>query len=119
MKKYVLSIALLLAAATATFAQQVASPEERAKWLTENSTKGITLTPEQKSKIYAIGLERANAVDALKLEAGEGNKPDADKMKAIVQKFDADVKSILSDEQKATLKAKAEEAKAKKAAAGN
>ncbi|TKB99083.1 hypothetical protein [Pedobacter cryophilus] len=118
MKKYILSIALLLAVATGTFAQQVASAEERAKWLTENSTKGITLTPEQKSKIYAIGLERANAVDALRVEAGEGKKPDAVKMKAIIQKFDAGVSSILSDEQKATLKAKAEEAKAKKAAAG-
>jgi Spy/CpxP family protein refolding chaperone len=119
MKKYILSIALLLAAATATFAQQVASPEERAKWLTENATKGITLTPEQKAKIYDIGLERANAVDALRVEAGEGKKPDPDKMKAIIQKFDTGVKALLSDEQKATLKAKAEEAKAKKAATGN
>lgn len=119
MKKYVLSIALLIASATATFAQQVASAEERAKWLVENSTKGVTLTPEQKAKIYAIGLERAKAVDALRVEAGEGNKPDAAKMKVIVQKFDAGVSSILSDEQKATLKAKAEEAKAKKAAGGN
>lgn len=37
-------------------------------------------------------------------------------MKAIVQKFETDLNSILTDEQKAAIKAKAEEAKAKKTA---
>ena len=119
MKKYILTIALFVAVATSSFAQQqVASAEGRAKWLVENSTRGATLTPEQKTKIYAISLERATAVDALRAEAGEGNKPNQAKMKAIVQKFETDLNSILTDEQKATIKAKAEEAKAKKAAGG-
>jgi hypothetical protein len=114
MKKYILTIALFVAVAMSSFAQQqVASAEGRAKWLVENSTRGATLTPEQKTKIYAISLERATAVDALKAEAGEGNKPNQAKMKAIVQKFDAGVSSILTDDQKAAIKAKADEAKAK------
>ena len=37
-------------------------------------------------------------------------------MKAIVQKFETDLNSILTYEQKVAIKAKAEEAKAKKAA---
>jgi hypothetical protein len=119
MKKYILSIALFVAVASSSFAQQQVAPAEaRAKWLVENSTKGATLTAEQKTKIYAISLERATAVDAIRAEAGEGNKPNAAKMKAVVQKFDSDLNSILTDEQKAAVKAKAEEAKAKKAAGG-
>jgi protein CpxP len=120
MKKYILSIILFVAVATSTFAQngQQKNPEGRAKWLTESIAKYVTLTPEQRSKIYALGLERANAVDAVTAAAGEGNKPNAEKMKTIGKKFDEGVQGVLTDEQNAAMKAKKEAEKAKKSARG-
>ncbi len=114
MKKYILSIALLLAVATAGFAQGK-SPEDRAKKSVATMEKNLSLTADQKVKIYDATLERYKASDALKAEAGEGNKPDAEKVKALSKTYNAVVKATLTDEQKATaadLKAKAAEAKA-------
>ncbi|MDA9554597.1 hypothetical protein N9R54_00045 [Pelobium sp.] len=116
MKKYILSIVLFVAVAASSFAQkgQQKSPEETAKQATENLTKELALTPEQKEKVYAAALERANAIEAARTEAGEGNKPDPEKMKAIGKKYNETVKAVLTDEQKEKQKASAEAMKAKK-----
>jgi hypothetical protein len=121
MKKHILTFILFVAIATTGFAQKASqkSPEERAKAATETMVKDLTLTPEQKTIIYEASLDRAKSIEALRTAAGEGNKPDADQMKAISQKYSAVLKATLTDEQKAVQKAKAEEMKAKKAAAGN
>jgi protein CpxP len=118
MKKYILSIILFVAVYASTFAQKgkQKNPEERAKAATEMMAKDLSLTPEQKTKIYAAALERATSIDALRTAAGEGSQPDASQMKAIGQKFTSVVQETLTDEQKELQKAKAEEMKAKKAA---
>ena len=112
MKKYILTIGLFVAIAANTFAQkgQTKTPEEKAKKSTEMMEKNLSLTADQKTKIYDAALERLKAVDALKAAAGEGNEPDQEQMKAIGKKYSKVLKETLTDEQKA----KMEELKANK-----
>ncbi len=113
MKKYLLSIALLVALSVTSFAQEK-SPEERAKKATETMATTLSLTEEQKAKIYVANLEKAKAVDALKATAGEGKKPDPELMKPVNKKFSDVVKATLTDEQKAKMaELKAKNAKPK------
>lgn len=111
MKRYILSIALFAAVSTATFAQKK-TVEERAQKSTEMMEKNLALTPEQKTTIFNAQVEKLKAVDALKVAAGEGNKPDAEQLKAINKKYNDVVKATLTDEQKA----KQKELKAQQAA---
>lgn len=112
MKKYILSIALFVAVSAAGFAQKKTA-EQRATKSTEVMEKNLSLSAEQKATIYNAMVEKNKAVDALKEAAGEGNKPEAEEMKAISKKYNEVVKATLTDEQKA----KAKELKAQAAAA--
>jgi periplasmic protein CpxP/Spy len=105
MKKYILTIGLFVAIATNSFAQkgQQKSSEERAQKSTEMMEKNLSLTADQKTKIYAAALERAKAMEVLRTEAGEGNQPDKEKMKAISMKYNKVLKETLNDEQKAKM----------------
>lgn len=103
MKKYILSIALFVAVAATAFGQQK-SPEVRATKSTEMMEKNLSLTPDQKTKIYDATLERIKAVDALREAAGEGNKPDPEQMKAVNKKFNDVLQATLTDDQKAKWK---------------
>nr|WP_294894053.1 hypothetical protein [uncultured Pedobacter sp.] len=103
MKKYFLSIALFVAVSTAGFAQKKTA-EERATKPVEMMEKNLSLTAEQKTTIYNATVEKIKAVDALREAAGEGNKPDAEQMKAIGKKYSDVVKATLTEEQKAKQK---------------
>lgn len=119
MKKYILSIVLLLAVSAAGFAQKKTAEERVAKSM-EVMEKNLTLTAEQKTSIYNAMLEKTKAVDALKEAAGKGNQPDAEQMKAISKTYNEVVKATLTAEQKAKAKElKAKEAAAKEGAATN
>ncbi|MBK0383492.1 hypothetical protein I5M32_11040 [Pedobacter sp. SD-b] len=102
MKKLILSIAFFVAIAGTTFAQKKTA-EERATRSTEMMEKNLSLSADQKTKIYDAALEKNKAMDALREAAGEGNKPDADKMKEINKKFADVVKATLTDDQKAKM----------------
>lgn len=102
MKKLILSIAFFVAITGATFAQKKTA-EERATKSTEMMVTNLSLSVDQKSIIYNAAVEKNKASDALKEAAGEGNKPDADQMKAINQKYSKILKETLNDEQKAKL----------------
>lgn len=99
MKKYLLSIALLVAVSATSIAQQK-SAEDRAKKATEMMVTNLSLTAEQKSKIYDANVEKIKAIDALRAAAGEGNKPDGAKMGAVNKKYNEVVKATLTEEQK-------------------
>jgi protein CpxP len=102
MKKLILSIAFFVAVTGATFAQKKTA-EERATKSTEMMEKNLSLTADQKTTIYNATVEKTKAIDALREAAGEGNKPDADQMKAVNQKFSKVLKETLTDEQKAKM----------------
>ena len=98
MKKLILSIAFFVAVTGATFAQKKTA-EERSTKSTEMMEKNLSLTADQKTTIYNATVEKTKAIDALR----EGNKPDADQMKAVNQKFSKVLKETLTDEQKAKM----------------
>lgn len=102
MKKLILSIAFFVAVAGSTFAQKKTA-EERATKSTEMMEKNLSLTADQKTTIYNASVEKNKAMDALREAAGEGNKPDADQMKAVSTKFNKVVKETLTDDQKAKM----------------
>ena len=105
MKKHILTLTLFVAFTAASFAQQEkqTTPEERATRTTAMMEKNLSLTADQKTKIYDITLERIKATTALKSATGEGDKPDVDKMKAINEKYNASIKGILTAEQQAKM----------------
>lgn len=118
MKKHILSIVLFVALSTAGFAQKK-TVEDRAKKPTEMMATSLSLTEDQKATIFNANVEKMKAVDALKLAAGEGNKPDAEAMKAVNKTFSDIVKATLTDEQKAKQKELKAQQDAKKAAGQN
>lgn len=102
MKKTILTLALFAALSVNSFAQQK-SPEDRAKKSTEMMATNLSLSDEQKAKIYDATLERVKATDVLKAAAGEGNKPDMEQMKAVNKKYNDVLKATLTEEQKTKL----------------
>ncbi len=70
MKKYILTIALFAAVAANTYAQkgQQKTSEERAQKSTEMMEKNLTLSADQKTKIYTASLERGKAIEALRAD---------------------------------------------------
>lgn len=88
---------LLFVAITAVSLAQN-TPADRAKAETEIMAQLITLTPEQKEKMLIATTERITAADALRKEAGPGNKPDAEKMKLIAEKWNNVFKESVSND---------------------
>ncbi|MFY8184549.1 MAG: hypothetical protein ACOVLD_00650 [Bacteroidia bacterium] len=95
------------------------SPEQRAQKSVDNLDKTVTLSEDQKPKIYDLALTRAKKVDAIR-EVNKGKKTPEEKetmkkeIKAAHKEYRDAVKLILNQEQKDKLKAKAKENKAAK-----
>ena len=98
MKKLLAFAAVLLLAATTTFAQgggMNATPEERAQRQTERIIERLKLDKAQGEKVYALSLDRAKEMQAL-LASGERDRT---KMQEMQAKFDEKLKPILTAEQ--------------------
>jgi len=95
------------------------TPEQRAQKSVDNLDKTVTLTAEQKPKVYDLALARAKKVDVIR-EANKGKKTPEEKeamkkeIKAAHKEYRDGVKLILTQEQKDKLKAKAKEKRAEK-----
>jgi periplasmic protein CpxP/Spy len=91
MKKFILTVSVCLMLSTISFAQkdstnkQHRTPEQRAQQMTQGYTKRLSLTEDQKSKIYNIYLEHLKKMEAVK---------------ATMEEIDTQINSILTDEQK-------------------
>ena len=117
MKKLILLFAVLLAA-NSTFAQDEAKKgkgkgklpvEQRAQRSVDKLDKAVTLTAEQKTKVYDLSLTRATKHDEIKAKyKGQPEKKEEAKaeFKANHKEYRTSVKAILTPEQIATLKAK-------------
>lgn len=92
----------MLGLGLSTFAQGPTrqTAEERAKSSVEALTKSLSLTPEQQEKILAASLERGKSFQALRESAGEGNRPDREKMEVINKKYNDTLESVLNADQK-------------------
>lgn len=103
MRKLIFTAILFISMGTMAFAQKDGSkkghktPEEKATHLTEVLEKKLTLTADQKTKIYAISLD---GLKQLKANRVEGQKPDKAKVKAELEKRDVQINAVLNDNQR-------------------
>lgn len=108
MKKVLIICGLLLSVMTFANAQDapkqggrgMGTPEERAQRTTEQLTKHLNLTEDQKVKVKAIYLEQATNM----MKVREESKGDRDammaKMKTVGEETDKKVEALLNDDQK-------------------
>ncbi|RZL33193.1 MAG: hypothetical protein EOP00_33100 [Pedobacter sp.] len=103
MKRIILSAILFIGMSTIAFAQQDIqkkerkTPEDKAQHVTDALGKKLSLTADQKSKVYAISLGglKNNKRDHIK-----GQKPDRSLMKAELEKRDQQILAVLNTDQK-------------------
>lgn len=94
--------------------RQGLSPEERAERETNRMTRELTLTTEQQSQFKAFALERINGIkslqDKIKASTDQAEKESLqNEIKVVGEKFDTNVKSILTAEQLPKWEAKKEQ----------
>lgn len=115
MKQLILSIATVMFALSG-FAQKGSkaqmTAEELATKRAEKLKTELSLSDDQKTKVYAAILERHNKVKAIKEKFGDNKKGMGKELKPVRESFDASMKSILNADQLAkweTLKAQQKE----------
>lgn len=105
MRKLILTTILFMCMGTIVFAQktddnkQKKTPEERAKHATDALDKKLSLSADQKSKIYTLNLE---SFKKAKESHVKGEKRDFAKMKASLDERDSKINTILDDKQRET-----------------
>ncbi len=104
MKAIILSVAFTMFAAFSGFAQtnqthQEKTPEERATRQTEVLEKRLSLTPEQRSKVYQVNLKRAGAMEKFRSEDRGNKKERMEDRQKLMSKSDKDLEKILNDDQ--------------------
>ena len=103
MRKVILSAILFISMSTMVFAQQNdqkrerKTPEQKAKHLTDALDKKLSLTADQKTKVYAISLE---GVKTQYEKRTKGQRPDRAVMKAEFEKRDGQINAVLNDQQR-------------------
>ena len=76
------------------------TPEERAQSATDALDKKLSLTAEQKAKVYALNLERAEKMDKTMKSEREFRKSQMEKHKSLMEESDKKLSKILTEEQK-------------------
>lgn len=123
MKRAILTIAIAVMGLTAAFAQDSTkrarrpmpkmTAEQRAERVTAKMEKELSLTADQKTKIYAIELENAKKMDTWR-SADQGDmKGKMKERKAAMDEQKAKIDGVLTADQKTKLDAFRAEAKEK------
>ncbi len=102
MKKLILSAMLFIGLSATGFSQERAkrelkTPEERAQKMTEVLDQKLSLTKDQKSQIYQINLERAQALDKIRQDQENVSRP---KVKEQFKTSDEKIVNILDGKQR-------------------
>lgn len=71
------------------------TPEEMAEQMVDRMSEELSLTKDQKSEIYDIQVKLFE-----ERKTGDGNRPSREEMEAMHEKMDAQIKEVLSDDQK-------------------
>lgn len=79
------------------------TPEERAKMSTDALEKKLNLSPEQKDKVYALNLERAEKMEKIHKSEMTFRKSQMEKHKEMMSESDKKLSKILTAEQQKTL----------------
>jgi len=125
MKKVMLTLAIAVMGLSTVFAQNPTkrgkadgpklTAEQRAEKVTNGLEKALSLTADQKTKVYAIELDRAQKIDAMRAENNGDMKDKAKSFKATMDASKDQLDQILTAEQKTKLedlKAKMKDRKA-------
>lgn len=105
MKKLILFSGLLIAGLTmnaqgaAKNPQQTQDPAVKANKATEKMAQELSLTADQKTKVYNINLSKANALEAAKQKDGSNQQAFADDRKVIQSERDKEIKAVLTVDQ--------------------
>ena len=83
--------------------REMKSPEERAKMSTEALEKKLNLTPEQKEKVYALQLERANKMEKMQEADAAFRKNQMEKRKNLMEEGEKKMNKIFTEEQQKIL----------------
>jgi protein CpxP len=104
MKKLIFTALLFISMGSMAFAQQKAdhkkehkTPEEKAQHQTDKLDKELTLTADQKSKIYTINL---NGIKEAKKNHVKGQKVDPSVKKLEMEKTDGQISALLNAKQR-------------------
>ena len=121
MKRLFLTLAIAAIGFTSSYAQTGAqTPAQKAEKTTEKLQKKLSLTADQKTKIYAIELDKFKKADAAKKGNTAGKSALKKEHKEIKEATDAQLDKILNPVQKKKLDIlradKKEKSKEKKAA---
>ncbi|MFP5079545.1 hypothetical protein [Pedobacter sp. JCM 36344] len=106
MKKLILSAILFISMGTVAMSQTdnkkvQKTPEERAQRSTDMLDKKLSLTADQKTKIYALNLAEMNK---MKEKHVKGEKRDMTAMKAAMEERDTKINNILDKKQRSSYK---------------
>lgn len=123
MKKAILTIAIAVMGLSAAFAQDSTksvrrqmpkmTAEQRAERITAKMEKKLSLTADQKSKVYAVELENAKKIDAWRTADKGDMKGKMKERKAVIDEQKAKIDAILTAEQKTKMDAFRAEAREK------
>ncbi len=108
MKKLLIAAVFCIGFAGSSFAQQMdkkhemKSPEERAKMMTEMMDKKLSLTADQKSKIYEINLERARKMEKMRSADSKERAKKMEDRKELMSESDKKMQKVLTAEQRKT-----------------
>ena len=98
-----LFLILMLSAGTGVFAQAQTktpkNPEQRAQHMTQALTKKLALNADQAAKVNTIFVKRAVQMDSLKAHRSADRKVNMQARKAIADKTNTDLKSVLTADQ--------------------
>ena len=84
--------------------REMKSSEERAKMSTEVLEKKLNLTPEQKVKVYALQLDRANKMGKMQEADATARKNQMENRKGLMADGEKKMNKILTEEQQKTFK---------------
>ncbi|MES3018457.1 MAG: hypothetical protein V4721_11790 [Bacteroidota bacterium] len=79
--------------------RQARTPEQRAQMATDALEKKLSLTADQKAKVYALNLERAERMEKTMKSEREFRKEQMEKQKAMMEDSDKKLSKILTKEQ--------------------
>ena len=90
------------------------TPEQKSQKNSERLEKKLSLTADQKSKVYAFTLTRIQKSGEIKASENKDKKSKGDAFKAVRDEYDSNVNSVLTAEQKTKWVQIKAEAKARK-----
>ncbi|MDB5020954.1 MAG: hypothetical protein JWQ28_2081 [Pedobacter sp.] len=115
MKKIILTLALAVTALTASYAQKAnrveLTPEQKAEKVATNLKAKLSLSDEQKTKVYKLEVDRIKKADEWRKGNHEAMKSKMEERQAFMKANDAKLEQILTADQKKTYEALREKKK--------